>query len=67
MTFYHPAGNQKRQIKATSCEFERISKDPKHPCHKLLPDKVTNPYDLRRDPGEHPKYLLAQNDIKTHL
>ena len=33
--------------------IEKICKDPEHPCHKLLPDKIMNPYDLRRDPGEH--------------
>ena len=42
-----------RRNKATSREFERICKDPEHPCHKLLPDKIMNPYELRGDPREY--------------
>ena len=41
-----------RRDKASSREFERICKDLEHPCHKLLPDKVMNPYDLQRDSRE---------------
>ena len=36
-----------RRDKTSSSEFERICKDPEHPCYKLLSDKVMNPYDLR--------------------
>ena len=42
-----------RRNKASSREFERICKDPEHPCQKLLPDKIMNPYELRRNPREY--------------
>ena len=53
--------------KASSREFERICKDPEHPCYKLLSDKVMNPYDLCDETIGSTKNLLVQDDIKTHL
>ena len=60
-----PSLLETRRDKASSREFEKICKNPEHPCLKLLPDNVMNSYYLRRDPST--KYFLVQNGIKTHL
>ena len=44
---------ESRRNKTSSREFERICKDPEHPCQKLLSDKIMNPYELRRNPMEY--------------
>ena len=64
-----------RRNKASSREFRRICKYPEHPCQKLLPDKIMNPFELRRNPWEYQTststelhkthlYLVAENNSK---
>ena len=57
---------ESRRNKACSREFERICKDPEHQCQKLLPEKTMKLMNCEEILGSI-KYLLVQNDIKTHL
>ena len=56
-----------RRNKATSREFERICKDPEHPCHKLLPDKIMNSYELRGDPREYRTFSSTERHKNSFI